>query len=322
MMGANLVPLVRNFSITTKTFGPRDHDIQDKCVTIGTHRLLQLDFLTHNIGDADFNLGKPVDHPEIFEFSGAHGHWHVRNFVGFRLLFPSGLEVVPGLKLGFCCEDVEPIDPSAGPAKFHCNAEGTSDEGVSPGWADVYNAGLPCQFVVIDDVADGDYKFIATTNARHLPEDNFADNSILVRLRIRGNTVTTTALNWVLPPASIAVASWNPDRLDIFGIGIDRAMYHRAWDGSAWLPSPADWESLGGAFTSSPAVVSWNHDRLDIFGLGTDGAMYHKAWDGNAWLPSPTEWEPLGGAFTSPPAVVSWDHDRLDIFGLGTDGAI
>jgi hypothetical protein len=67
----------------------------------------------------------------------------------------------------------------------------------------------------------------------------------LVRLRITGNTVTTTALNWVMPPTSIAVAEWDHDRLDVFGIGTDRAMYHKAWDGDAWLPSLKDWESLG-----------------------------------------------------------------------------
>jgi hypothetical protein len=31
----------------------------------------------------EFNLGKPVDHPQIFEFSGAHGHWHVGTLSAF-----------------------------------------------------------------------------------------------------------------------------------------------------------------------------------------------------------------------------------------------
>ena len=54
-------------------------------------------------------------------------------------------------------------------------------------------------------------------------------------------------------------------------------MYHKAWDGNAWLPSPTGWEALGGTFDSAPAVASWGSDRLDIFGLGTDNSMYHKA---------------------------------------------
>ncbi|HLI71707.1 MAG TPA: hypothetical protein VKV19_18270 [Ktedonobacteraceae bacterium] len=44
------------------------------------------------------------------------------------------------------------------------------------------------------------------------------------------------------------VTSWGPNRLDIFDIGTDSAMYHRAWDGSAWYPS--SWENLGGTFTA------------------------------------------------------------------------
>jgi hypothetical protein len=119
-------------------------------------------------------------------------------------------------------------------------------------------------------------------------------------------------------PASAAVVSWAADRLDIFGLGTDNQMYHKAWDG-AWSPSQTGWEPLGGVFNSPPAVVSWAPGRLDIFGLGTDNQMYHKYWDGSSWGPSQTGWEPLGGVFDSPPAVVSWAPGRLDIFGLGTD---
>ncbi|HTG16557.1 MAG TPA: hypothetical protein VK747_15015 [Blastocatellia bacterium] len=115
------------------------------------------------------------------------------------------------------------------------------------------------------------------------------------------------------------VTSWGNNRLDIFGLGTDNQMFHKAWDGAAWRPSLTGWEPLGGVFASPPAVVSWGNNRLDIFALGTDNQMFHKSWDGAAWRPSLTGWEPLGGVFTSPPAVVSWGSDRLDIFALGTD---
>ena len=96
----------------------------------------------------------------------------------------------------------------------------------------------------------------------------------------------------------ISAVSWGTNRLDIFGLGQDNAMYHKAWDGNSWLPSENDWERLGGVFTSPPAVASWGTNRLDIFGLGQDNAMYHKAWDGNSWLPSENDWERLGGVFS------------------------
>jgi hypothetical protein len=45
-MGVNLVTRVRNFSIETRTFSASDHDVQDGCVTPGTHKLLRFDFLS------------------------------------------------------------------------------------------------------------------------------------------------------------------------------------------------------------------------------------------------------------------------------------
>src|SRR5450756_3257355 len=99
---------------------------------------------------------------------------------------------------------------------------------------------------------------------------------------------------------AIASESWAVNRLDIFGLGTNNSMFHKAW-ANAWFPSQAGWEALGGVFNSAPAVVSWGPNRLDIFGLGTDNQMYHKAWTGTAWYPSPTAWEPLGGVFDGVP---------------------
>jgi hypothetical protein len=35
---------------------------------------------------------------------------------------------------------------------------------------------------------------------------------------------------------NIAAVAWGPNRIDIFGLGTDNAMYHQAWDGKEWLP--------------------------------------------------------------------------------------
>ena len=79
---------------------------------------------------------------------------------------------------------------------------------------------------------------------------------------------------FLTPPA---VVSWGPGRIDIFAIGLDGAMYHKAWD-NGWHPSPDEWELLGGSFASPPAVVAWGRERLDIFGIGKDFGVLHKAW--------------------------------------------
>jgi len=36
--------------------------------------------------------------------------------------------------------------------------------------------------------------------------------------------------------------------LDIFGVGTNQRMYHKAWDGSAWQPSRTYWQRLCGIF--------------------------------------------------------------------------
>jgi hypothetical protein len=89
--------------------------------------------------------------------------------------------------------------------------------------------------------------------------------------------------------------SWGGDRLDVFVVGTDRALYHKWWDGHAWGPSVTGYENQGGVVIGNPAPVSWTGDRLDVFVEGTDRALYHKWWDGNAWGPSLTGYEGLGG---------------------------
>ena len=108
----------------------------------------------------------------------------------------------------------------------------------------------------------------------------------------------------------------------MFGVGTDSEMYHKAWDGSAWLPSVSGWDALGGEFSSGPAAVSWGAGRLDVFGVGMDGQLYHKAWTGAAWSPAGGGWDALGGKFSSGPAAVSWGAGRLDVFGVGTDSQV
>ena len=95
-----------------------------------------------------------------------------------------------------------------------------------------------------------------------------------------------------------AVTSWGSDRIDIFGLGTNNAMFHKSWDGNSWQPSQTGWDSQGGTFSSAPAVTSWGLNRIDIFDLGSAiNDMQHRAWTGSAWSPTGTGWETLGGIF-------------------------
>ena len=195
-MGVNLVTRVRNFSIHQQTFSTSDHDVQDGCVTPGTHRLLRFDFLSYNAGTSDLVIGSPAARPDLFVWSPAHGHYHLKDFNEFLFFDASGNLATVGYKQAFCAIDIERISPSSAPnAQFtDCN----SDQGISAGWADVYSSFLACQFVVIDGIPDGDYTLQSTTNAQRVAaEDCYGDNTIWTGLRIAGNTVTIIDPPWI-----------------------------------------------------------------------------------------------------------------------------
>lgn len=109
-------------------------------------------------------------------------------------------------------------------------------------------------------------------------------------------------------------ASWAAGRIDAFAVGLDGAVWHRAYNGAAWQP----WESVGGKATSDPAAVSPSANRVDFFVRGADGALWHRWWNSTAW----SSWENLGGRLGSGPDVASWASNRLDVFAEGTDGAL
>src|SRR2546425_12864819 len=89
---------------------------------------------------------------------------------------------------------------------------------------------------------------------------------------------------------------WGPNRIDVFVLGTDRALYHKWWDGAAWKPSLTGYEDMGGLIQGQPKAVAWGPNRLDVFVKGTDRALYHKWWEGAAWGPSLAgAYEKMGG---------------------------
>ena len=113
------------------------------------------------------------------------------------------------------------------------------------------------------------------------------------------------------------VASWGPDRLDVFARGVDNTLWHKYW-ASGW----SDWEGLAGEseITSSPAAVSWGENRIDIFALGTDRQVWQYVWD-NGW----SGWFPQGGSdvddglLDDSPAVSTLGSNHLHLFVRRTD---
>jgi hypothetical protein len=58
---------------------PGDCTVVEGCVGgFGKRRILEFDTYVLNRGSADLVLGKPEDHPELYEYSPCHGHYHLR----------------------------------------------------------------------------------------------------------------------------------------------------------------------------------------------------------------------------------------------------
>ena len=198
-MGADLVPIVDGFFINHETFNAGDHSIDDGCVTAGTHKVMRFNFKSYNIGTADLVIGPPANHPEWFVWSASHNHYHLKDFNEFILYDINGMQATKGYKQAFCLENIDNISGDfADASKYSC-----SNQGVSKGWADVYNSGLPCQFLVIDGVPDGDYTLKSTTNQLHFfPEDTYDNNTICTGIRITGDNVAI-----IDPPLKIDLAT-------------------------------------------------------------------------------------------------------------------
>src|SRR6266852_5592954 len=150
-MGANLIPVVRNFSITPQTFVASDCAVVEGCAVVGARKLLKFDFLCWNAGNADVHLGSPQQNPQWYVFSPCHGHYHLKHFNDYALYDCKGKQRT-GLKQAFCLMDVEKRSSPAGTKKFTC-----SDQGVTAGWADVYGSGLDCQWIDITGIPEGEY---------------------------------------------------------------------------------------------------------------------------------------------------------------------
>jgi hypothetical protein len=184
----NLYPRLSDFSITQESFDREDDSVLDECIEPGDHRLLRFSVSVANNGLVDAYIGNPEDNPSYFEWSETHGHYHIARFNEYRLLDGRGREIVKGFKQGFCMVDIEPLNPRD-PAPS--NGYDCSNQGISVGWADVYDSSLPCQFVELKGVDDGVYTLEIRTNAHHVvPEITSADNTLRVRLRIEGDEVT------------------------------------------------------------------------------------------------------------------------------------
>lgn len=147
---------------------PADHcALQEKCVGgPGWRRLLQFDTVDENIGGQPLNIGA-VDYylaggdPQnalhgMYEFSACHQHYHFMHYGNFSL--EADGETL-GYKPGFCLQSTDRLSNHE-MSPMHNPYGSCAYQGIDVGWADKYQAGLPCQWI---DITDMDVNGSATT---------------------------------------------------------------------------------------------------------------------------------------------------------------
>lgn len=136
-----------------------------------------------------------------FTFDPLHRHWHFKDYASYQLFDLDGTLLKEHSKVGFCLVDShqiatdlpgEPVAQYYGAVVPVCGD--LQLQGISVGWADIYQSGLPGQFIQIDGVKDGDYCLVSTADPADLiKETDETDNAARLLIHIAGDAVTMPA---------------------------------------------------------------------------------------------------------------------------------
>lgn len=157
--------LKARMEIVDRSFAANGCALEEGAVgTAGTRRLLHFDTVIMNAGDGDLVVGDRADpdnlYARLFEYAPCHGHFHISDFSVYELLRADNQSVVvAGHKLGFCFRDNVAYSLGAS------NGYVCSNQGITSGWADVYERKVDGQWIDITGVPAGDYLVRITINA-------------------------------------------------------------------------------------------------------------------------------------------------------------
>lgn len=165
--GEVTTPDAPDLKVLTTGEGLNDHRVKFKyippghcaviegCVTgEGWRRLLVFDSHDQNVGGKPLHIG-PVDYyvegfgselidHNVYEISDCHNHYHFKYYGSFNW---GDTDVQ---KMGFCLESTDRLSNNEY-APLYSNYV-CEDQGVSPGWGDLYGASLTCNWVDVTDV--------------------------------------------------------------------------------------------------------------------------------------------------------------------------
>ncbi len=147
-------PLFHEIMVTEKTC-----ELFEGCVGgLGMRRLMLFTVATPNIGSADLVMGIAANHPDLYHYSDCHDHYHFDEFARYELRDGDKLAAT-GHKQAFCMLDTVSWAWPNELSTFDC-----ANQGISRGFTDFYEAGLPCQWVDITGLPPGPYTLTITLN--------------------------------------------------------------------------------------------------------------------------------------------------------------
>ncbi len=170
----NADAITNQYDVVTRDFAAESCAVVEGCVPeSGMRRLLLFDVEVRNLGPVDFVIGSPQG-DERFEHSACHDHFHFTGFTRYELLAPGSEEpVAVARKQGFCLRDSAPFASDA-PGKYHCE-----NQGISVGWADIYDRGIDCQWLDVTGLPPGDYTLRIVVNPENAFEESVTTNNVV-----------------------------------------------------------------------------------------------------------------------------------------------
>jgi hypothetical protein len=148
-------PIFTQIEVTNETC-----ELYEGCVgSTGARTVMLFTAASPNIGSADLVMGIPANHPELYHYSACHDHYHFDEFARYQLLAGDDTIAATGHKQAFCMLDTVSWAWPNALQKFDC-----ANQGISRGFSDWYEAGLPCQWIDVTGVPPGDYTLRITLN--------------------------------------------------------------------------------------------------------------------------------------------------------------
>nr|MBP7822156.1 hypothetical protein [Saprospiraceae bacterium] len=158
--------LVSSMYLSTVNSSENSCLVDEKCLSgYGTRTVVRFSTRIENIGVSDYYIGEPTNANTStqFEWGPCHGHFHYKGYAQYGLYkYDTGQALPFGFKNGFCVLDLS--CPSGG-GQYSCG-----NMGITAGCADIYSAGLECQWIDITDVPAGKYTMVTKVNWDKSPD--------------------------------------------------------------------------------------------------------------------------------------------------------